>query len=393
MAFFHQPLDTSWLGTLNDPGLPDCTLRAGGTTSRVRDLMSPGVNDRDNRNNNRGAADGTNDNADKDDSTSAGPSNSAIIAHNGKKFPVALAKTLSKVLSKATKHKGPVAKEDNKFLNLPMDVMVKVLEHLDPIDRVMMKYSCKSLNTTVPSIGTYPLLSRTCGKTRMMVRLIDSNLLPTFRRGRELLTKPEIKAVLRNESQCEMCDNYWHTVSPIQCPFHYQLNAIPKTPLLENIRASLIKARPDSVVRHVFRRISVGRLVSQKGYHDFVERAVSKAPMSEFQTFDYYFVVTWAHQIAEWEDSGLYETIHGKRQIWTLHCCNHCMNVLPNNSYLLQCQYCDCAMCGWTPVEVLRVEGKNDGVPRFIPLGHLEKGADRKSLKGLTKTYGKRYFD
>lgn len=275
--------------------------------------------------------------------------------------------------------KGSALNANNTFLKTPMEIKLMIVEHLDPVDRIMMRFTCKGFYQTIPLPGTFPFPKHSCGKARLFMRLMNSSLRPKFYEKCKLLSKRQMKVILRSYIDllhCDMCQNYWFTNCVIQCPFHYQMNTEPKHSLFQLIRD---KADVHTLIQHM----SISEVITQEGYIDFVEDTITSAPITSFRVFKFEFVKSWIHQINEWEDSGLYEGEKGKRQIWTLHCCNHCKNVLPSNSYSFKCNRCECEMCGWTPIHVLRVAGTRDGQPRFVPLGILRKGTKLKTLKML----------
>lgn len=303
------------------------------------------------------------------------PSVSSTSPHKGKRSP---AEALLKLIQK-NDVKSPVSNENNSFLNTPMEIKLMIMEHLDPLDHIMLRFTCKELYQNLPLDFRFPFPQHSCGKARLFMRLMNSSLLPDFFRRDRFLTKREIKATLRSFYDllyCDMCQNYWFTNCVIQCPFHFQMNTEPKHTILQLIRS---RVGFHALIQHM----SISKVITQEGYIDFVERAIASAPITSFRVFQFQFVDSWAHQINEWEDSGLHKGEEGKRQIWTLHCCNHCKNVLPSNSYRFKCNYCRCEFCGWTAIHVLRVGGIRDGEPRFCPLGILREGTKKKTLKML----------
>lgn len=276
--------------------------------------------------------------------------------------------------------KGSGFKTPSTLLGMPMELRLIIVEHLDILDRLMLKFACRELYNTIPLGGQYPFRQHSCVKARMFMRLINSDLLPDFYQNDRLLNRPEIKYVLRNAPdlflRCELCKCYWFPPSVIQCPFHYQMNTEPPLSF-----GKLIRYRADNYT--LMQHMSISRVVTQEEYVDFVERASAAAPITNLRIFEFGFAKSWTETITMWEESGLYEGEEGKRQIWTLHCCNHCKFVLPSNSYGAKCNKCPCDMCGWTAIKILRVEGKRDGAPRFVPLGHLREGTRMKTLREI----------
>lgn len=283
-----------------------------------------------------------------------------------------------KSLGKSFGKRVDVPNEHNLFVHAPMEIKEMIIQHIDPLDRIMLKFSCRKLYNTIPLASTFPFPKHSCGKARLFMRLFNSSLLPKFYQKEDLLGKSQMKIVLRNFSDlshCSMCDTFWLVNSSVQCPFHYQMNTEPKDTLIE-----LLRSKAD--IRTLMQHVSHSKVVSEEQYIKFMERRAASIPISYLRSLRFDFLKSWANQISEWEDSGLYDP-EGKPSIWTLFCCNHCKNVLPSNTYFSKCDHCKCEMCGWTPIRVLRVEGDFDKQPRFIPLGHLRENTRMSDLRIL----------
>ncbi|KAK2755504.1 hypothetical protein FQN54_006444 [Arachnomyces sp. PD_36] len=270
----------------------------------------------------------------------------------------------------------PVSNNDNRLLNLPLELKLMIMEHLDPIDRIMLKFASRLLYVSLPTLPL-PLGRYSCGKARMFLRLMESSLLPRFYELGELMDKDQIKEILRHHvlySACELCRRYWVVSSPVQCPFHYQMNTETET-------SAFALSKLNAGIRAIMPRCFTPEPVTQEEFIKFVERSTTSSSLRRFRNFGFAFAKTWINQIELWEESGLYEPVDGRSQTWTLNCCNHCKNVLRSNSYYLGCGCCTCKECGWTPVQVLRVEADPDGEVMFIPLGRLKEGTVKSDLR------------
>lgn len=327
------------------------------------------------------------------------------LVKRAKTMPSAIMEKLTKLTKLVTKDRpeeidSSIPTDKHPLLNVPMEILFKITDHLDPIDRTIFRYTCTTLYKSIPAVkpvqagadnDNIMTQSRDCAnaRTRLITRLLDSPaLLPTIRSadGKHRIHKSEIKSIFRRCNGCPMCETYRTRVPSasgnrsIQCPFHFRL-ARSSAPIAHHVRGLF---HPRALIRSMTKK----RPKSHGEYHAMISSIASRAPISSFKSFYYDFVRSWIVQVLHFEDERGPDG--PLTEVWTLFCCNHCMNVLPGNEYGSDCEYCDCRACGWSEVDILRVEGTEDARPRFIPLGKLvDNGEDGKGKKSKDKGKGK----
>jgi len=283
-------------------------------------------------------------------------------------------------------HNTPPADKESGLVILPIDILFNVLDHLDPIDCIMLRYTCKALFSVVPVSEEHTAVGRPCGKTRLLARLIDSSLLPDLksRDDSRLMSRSEIKSILRSESQCVLCDKFWPCDPTIHCPFHRQF-----APKRKHTTALYLYYLSHPL--QFLRAIGFRESISAERYQNAVERAASRTPTRRSKALEYGFINSWKEHVRLLEEvrenKSQPHPSSAVREIWSLHCCNHCMNVLPKNSYRHPCGYCDCRSCGWSTIEILRVVNNKAPcyLPHFIPLGYVSERKDRKAVRRIRR--------
>lgn len=322
--------------------------------------------------------------------------------------------------TKETPNKPSVPQPQQKrclFLSIPVELLQTILDHLDPIDRAILRYTCKALNRSICTAADHPLQREDKrAKARIIARLLDSALCPRFMDDSHtrFLNKEEILALIRSKSECSFCelfslgeqgDNEY-----VRCPFHVSI------PSMQKGGAPEASSTPTPSYRKLWKRDTWKKQKPTNTFDDYVEgikREAAWAPTGPSTEFEASFASTWKSTlltlerleqglsrksstdsqqqvpIAQAQAHGasldpvnkLFTTVSRNQnanqdttttttvtvtekdkdkdtepdhKISTLNCCCHCMNVLPNNSHVQRCIHCDCTQCGWTSVRLLR---------------------------------------
>ncbi|WEW60034.1 hypothetical protein PRK78_005518 [Emydomyces testavorans] len=286
-----------------------------------------------------------------------------------------------------------------KIVCMSVDIMLEILDHLDFTDREVLRYTCRAFYYGLPALNIRPELHGQCMIARIFRRLYNTSLLPNVREGNQLLTKAEVRDKLERQTQCVFCTNIWPRGSQLHCPFHTPLEyCAPQPPsglkrLTEFLSPSRIRwamalrgeLTPQTQAEFIARDL-------QSSSNRRRSRQVGGIPCR--------FVGSWAEFLLarEWVrwDGGTYfgnaanPKTAGKTkkrfakvepELTKLYCCNHCYNVLPDNDSSRLCARCDCAFCGWTGIDLVRVVGRDNRV-RYVPLGILVKDAEGKDKEG-----------
>ncbi|PGH27872.1 hypothetical protein AJ80_00422 [Polytolypa hystricis UAMH7299] len=292
------------------------------------------------------------------------------------------------------------------LLRMPLDILYMILDHLDPVDCVLLAYTCRSFYYTFP----IPKSShRICGRSRLLSYLVDSSLLPEFKSLEDghKLNNGEIRDLLLSKVHCELCEVFRSWSSRMTCPFH---------------TAPLYMSQPQGVAKRdkkdaldsssVLGKLNLSH-ATQEQYIDTLEKYGAEAPNEMVTNIKTKLNDTWGREIANWEKRNALEhsnkpvTLHEsdnmtgdnedgyesstrpmllspsaaditapppeRSRFLTLYCCNNCLSALPENSYTNTCDRCNCKGCGWTAVQLLRVVRTDNKLARYFPVGKLRK--------------------
>lgn len=255
--------------------------------------------------------------------------------------------------------------------DMPLDVLYYIAELLEPADRVVLRYTCRAFYESIPLLDAD--LGSSCLKTLVLARLFKSDLLPEFKAegGKRDMTLKEIKKFLLERTDCKFCEAFTPKYSPSVCPFHWFIDPRDKMP------AARTSPERSLYRRGWFKSLGIDRIDTEDSYCKFLEKAAFEDSFG-FTALDSGFTRTWQRAIQEFEIRRRF--LHLAREVLTLNCCAHCLNVLPENSGERKCAFCHCTACGFAPVSIVRAEGWGRGRPKYIPIGRM-RGRETKFTK------------
>ncbi|EEP82864.1 predicted protein [Uncinocarpus reesii 1704] len=320
---------------------------------------------------------------------------------------VALVKRLAAInrpLSKQEVVKTGNTKPSLNLLDMPMDILVIVLDNLEFADVEILRYVCRTFYYNIEPLHLHPMLHGRCMIVKVFRRLYSSSLLPNVREGDRLLTKDEIKEKL--QVACPLCLYVWPHGSRLRCPFHEPMEYAAPPPIFSP-RKPWNYFRPS----HFRWAKAVRTRRTQETYERFLIEGIesdlrSVRPRAVRPGIDPYpgeYSRSWLRYLKVIEDfRATIGTYYGKEfivksfwgvkrvtqpEIFKLYCCNHCRELLPMNNPGRMCRNCYCGFCGTTVLEILRVIKDQRAV--FVPLGILVDEtigkADEKQKKLKTK--------
>ncbi|BDD58152.1 hypothetical protein MPDQ_001092 [Monascus purpureus] len=291
-----------------------------------------------------------------------------------------------------TKGKNNIHDNDDKkkartnHIYIPLDIIFDIAKHLDAVDYTILRYACRDYYYMLPPTRE-PLMADPCGRSLLLSRLVDSNLLPKIylKHGTLPLTPPltseQVKKMLYWEriNSCQLCDRLSFDDCFDMCPLHARFDSRPKLP----------KGRTRLELAFLLFGWSKGfgfrRITTREAYFRFLERlaaattaASSSSSSSASSSFlapvdNSSFPDTWLEYA--YRSSRRNQGPHGDREIIRFNCCRHCLGVLTENLGVdpSPCVYCQCSLCGWAPVDILRIQTSrpdcNGKAVYYVPLG------------------------
>ena len=344
-----------------------------------------------------------------------------------KPFHRLLSKLMGRTKSRVTYNADAYQPVSEAFiLKIPVDVLQVILDYLSPIDRTVLRYTCKPLYSKIRTAADdFPYFEEDkFAKMRVAARLLDTDLCPRIKHssGTRYLTREELVTTLRTGSQCKLCDEFWPAEGKwtVRCPFHSQIPGGKGRSASSSVRRAI---NPLSWRKPYWERHPPSTFDE---YVNIIKKEASRVTPSQCNHFSASYISSWTAALLSME-TALYEkqhnatskntaqNAHGARldspsstsltptcppapsnEIVTLTCCSHCMNVMdgiPGHAYGRACSSCGCTQCGWTDVRILRFPESVEGGfrVRYIPLGDVGDAGSRHGLrsdKGGRMLYG-----
>lgn len=275
--------------------------------------------------------------------------------------------------------KGRKDKEATNIPYLNLDIIFEVAKYLNPVDYTVLRYACRDYYYMLPPTSER-LMADYCGRTHLLSRLVDSNLLPKIylKHGGLPLTRPlsndDVKKMLYWQfiRKCQLCNRLSFEDCFDMCPLHRRFDPRPKLP------ADRTELEFAILFFGWFRGMGFRRIRTREAYYRFLEKVADTASSSgrSLAYDEGSFPDAWLEYAYSTNLNG--PSIPRKtREIIKLRSCCHCLTVIREDSDTKECPSCDCKLCGSAPVEILRIRAGSieDGEKSvyYVPLGVMRE--------------------
>lgn len=274
---------------------------------------------------------------------------------------------------------------------IPLDIIYEIAKHLNRVDYTVLRYACRDYYYMLPPVSK-SLMADYCSISHLLSRLVDTNYLPIVyhRKHRTSpLTPPMSKEVVKRQlyrghiDSCHLCNIFSFDDSLNKCPLHEQFDTRPKLP------ASRTPLELAFLRSGWYRGYGYHRIRTKEAYCDFLEKIAAAGhchPIASTTSSDSYVYVlkpddnsfpdSWVNYASDYTYSHMEP--ERRREIIQINCCCHCSNIIPEATAESGCPSCDCSVCGWTSVDILRVRVGHGIEPSlcYVPIGVMR---DRES--------------
>lgn len=277
---------------------------------------------------------------------------------------------------------------------LPLDIILLIADHLHSVDRTMLWLTCKTFHDSIPMKGYHPIACPSA-RVRAMRLLYDSPLLPYFGHNSKFLcmtrSRRNVRKAVEKLQKCSLCNFFSKMGKNLQCPFH---------PPIDKGLYSFPRFRPLTRDERIMRKLTSSSSLSLQSYiKGCLPRVLDKLGSCSVSCQKAGFPASWDKELRNKEE--LYNSQVRERQqmlgiarsshhyeptkwrdenwrinfadfnIWVFFLCNHCMNILPDNSPMRgACAFCGCSDCGMSKPKLLRVCEPGEQ-PRVVILGQI----------------------
>ncbi|KMU89739.1 hypothetical protein CIHG_07772 [Coccidioides immitis H538.4] len=224
---------------------------------------------------------------------------------------------------------------------MPVDIIFDIVDYLDPADREILRFTCRAFYYGLPALNFKHEHDGRCMLIQVFRRLYGSSLMPDVREGRTLLDNSDVKEKLSDH--CGLCSITWPPGSWVHCPFHKPLEYASPPPLF-----SFKRPWHYMCLSHIRWAFALRKGLTQESYQKIIAKDV---------------------------ENGRLPRRKGAKpdpEVIKLHCCGHCLNILPENNPERMCGMCDCGYCKQTSIEMLRIP-RDDMRTKFVPLAKVDE--------------------
>ncbi|TPX23021.1 hypothetical protein DIZ76_014903 [Coccidioides immitis] len=280
------------------------------------------------------------------------------------------------------------AESNFNLVNMPVDIIFDIVDYLDPADREILRFTCRAFYYGLPALNFKHEHDGRCMLIQVFRRLYGSSLMPDVREGRTLLDNSDVKEKLSDH--CGLCSITWPPGSWVHCPFHKPLEYASPPPLF-----SFKRPWHYMCLSHIRWAFALRKGLTQESYQKIIAKDVENGRLPRrvrrFSPVFSTYIASWNDYLANvesvrWTDgtyfgsagnpntNGLTKKKGAKPdpEVIKLHCCGHCLNILPENNPERMCGMCDCGYCKQTSIEMLRIP-RDDMRTKFVPLAKVDE--------------------